>query len=36
VLETEIVPLLRRYLAGENIDGMSDNAQAPGATTRPE
>ena len=34
VLETEIVPLLRRYLAGEHVDGMSNFALAPGAVTR--
>jgi thiol-disulfide isomerase/thioredoxin len=34
VLEGEIVPLLRRYLAGEHIDGESDFALAPGAVTR--
>jgi thiol-disulfide isomerase/thioredoxin len=34
MLEGEIVPLLRRYLAGENIDGEADFALAPGAVTR--
>jgi thiol-disulfide isomerase/thioredoxin len=34
VLEGEIVPLLRRYLAGEHIDGEADFALAPGAITR--
>lgn len=32
VLEEELVPLLRRYLAGENVDGESNFALAPGAT----
>lgn len=32
VYENEIVPLLRRYLAGENIDGEANFALAPGAT----
>lgn len=34
VLEDEIVPLLRRYLAGEHIDGEANFALAPGAVTR--
>lgn len=34
VYENEIVPLLRRYLAGEHIDGEANFALAPGATTR--
>jgi thiol-disulfide isomerase/thioredoxin len=34
VLENEIVPLLRRYLAGEHIDGEANFALAPGAETR--
>jgi cytochrome c biogenesis protein CcmG/thiol:disulfide interchange protein DsbE len=34
VREDEIVPLLRRYLAGEHIDGEADFALAPGAVTR--
>lgn len=34
VLETDVVPLLRRYLAGEHIDGEADFALAPGAVTR--
>ncbi len=34
VLETEITSLLRRYLAGEHIDGEANFALAPGAVTR--
>lgn len=34
VYEKEITPLLRRYLAGEVIDGEADFGLAPGATTR--
>ena len=34
VYEKEITPLLRRYLAGEHIDGESDFALAPGKVTR--
>jgi hypothetical protein len=34
VYEKEITPLLRRYLAGEVIDGEADFSLAPGATTR--
>jgi thiol-disulfide isomerase/thioredoxin len=34
VMENEIVPLLRRYLAGEHIDGEANFALAPGAVTR--
>jgi len=34
VYENEITPLLRRYLAGEHIDGESDFALAPGKVTR--
>jgi cytochrome c biogenesis protein CcmG/thiol:disulfide interchange protein DsbE len=34
VREDEIVPLLRRYLAGEHIDGEANFALAPGAVTR--
>jgi len=34
VHEDEITPLLRRYLAGEHIDGRSDFTLAPGAVTR--
>jgi len=34
VMEEELVPLLRRYLAGENVDGEANFALAPGAVTR--
>jgi hypothetical protein len=34
VYENEITPLLRRYLAGENIDGEAHFALAPGAVTK--
>jgi thiol-disulfide isomerase/thioredoxin len=34
VYEKEITPLLRRYLAGEHIDGESDFALAPGKVTK--
>ncbi|HVU00902.1 MAG TPA: TlpA disulfide reductase family protein [Polyangiaceae bacterium] len=34
VLETDLVPLLKRYLAGEHIDGEANFALAPGAVTR--
>jgi thiol-disulfide isomerase/thioredoxin len=34
VLEPDIVPLLRRYLAGEHIDGEANFALSPGAVTR--
>ena len=33
VLETDVAPLLRRYLAGEHIDGEANFALAPGAVT---
>ena len=33
VLEEDVAPLLRRYLAGENIDGEANFALAPGAVT---
>lgn len=34
VYENEITPLLRRYLAGEHVDGESNFALAPGVVTR--
>jgi len=34
VHEDELVPLLRRYLAGEHVDGESTFGLAPGATSR--
>jgi len=34
VYENEITPLLRRFLAGEHVDGESNFALAPGAVTR--
>jgi thiol-disulfide isomerase/thioredoxin len=34
VMENELVPLLRRYLAGEKIDGEASFGLAPGATAR--
>jgi thiol-disulfide isomerase/thioredoxin len=33
VLENDVAPLLRRYLAGEHIDGEANFALAPGAVT---
>jgi thiol-disulfide isomerase/thioredoxin len=33
VLETDVAPLLRRYFAGEHIDGEANFALAPGAVT---
>jgi hypothetical protein len=34
VLDTDVVPLLRRYLAGEHIDGEANFALAPGAVNQ--
>lgn len=34
VYENEITPLLRRYLAGEQVDGEAEFVLAPGAVTR--
>jgi thiol-disulfide isomerase/thioredoxin len=34
ILESDVVPLLRRYLAGEHIDGEANFALAPGAVTK--
>lgn len=34
VLEPDVVPLLRRYFAGEHIDGEANFALSPGAVTR--
>lgn len=32
VFENDVVPILKRYLAGENVDGEANFALAPGAT----
>jgi thiol-disulfide isomerase/thioredoxin len=34
ILPTDVVPLLRRYVAGEPVDGEANFALAPGALTR--